>query len=80
MTQSVDTYRTREVEYYDPDLGNRVTSSRSYVVVSEIRGVQERSGYYYEDPTPVDTTLFLDPDTGLVVFDVGAYEKWLEKR
>lgn len=78
MTGNVDPWRTQKVEIWNEDYSAQ-ESKREYVVVREIRGVQE-SGDYYRRQDSVDVTLYLDSQTGLVVFDVAAYEKSLEAR
>lgn len=51
-------------------------SEREYITVSKIRGVTSHEpGYGYPREETVDLTLYLDPETGLVVYDIGAYER-----
>lgn len=53
-------------------------SDRLYI---ETTGMEYRDeiGDYYREPVTRYTDVFLDPLTGLVVFDVKAYEKWIQR-
>jgi hypothetical protein len=51
-------------------------SERKYEVVGEI--VTERpAGDYTPGYVRVSTTVYLDPETGLLVADIPQYEKWI---
>lgn len=53
-------------------------SEREYLEVSQVRGtISKDRGYGYPTNETIDVTLYLDPETGLVVYDVAAYEKWI---
>lgn len=65
----------QRVEYYDADW-QKVESEREYI---ETEGI-----YYHEDVGDYrrhierkHAPLYLDPLTGLVVFDVATYERWV---
>lgn len=68
--------RPERVEYYSPEAGMMVESEREYIKVSEITGeVTEDYGYGYPHGQIVRLSLYLDAETGLVVWDVEAYER-----
>lgn len=55
-------------------------SERTYTPI-EARVTQTRErGYGYPEDVSVDVNLYLDEQTGLVVWDVRRYEEWLEAR
>ena len=63
----------------DSDTYEDNPSRRKYVETEGIFYYQE-IGSYYTHTERHHTSLYLDPATGLVVFDVSAYEKWLEAK
>jgi len=55
-------------------------SERTYTPI-EARVTQTRErGYGYPEDVSVDLDLYLDEQTGLVVWDVQRYEEWLAAR
>lgn len=74
----------RKIEYYGgPDTNwQDVTSEREYIPVTSIRGatIDPYEPYSYRQEKMTDITLYLDPITGIVVWDIAAYEKNLGHR
>lgn len=55
-------------------------SQRTYTPIeARVTQIQER-GYGYPENVSVDLDLYLDEETGLVVWDVQRYEEWLATR
>lgn len=66
----------RKIERWDPESMTIVESDREYI---ETEGVyySEEVGSYYQVHERKHAPLYLDPLTGLVVFDVATYERWV---
>ena len=64
----------KKVEYWDAQTVAFVESEREYVEATEALTYEED---YYRHTKKRKANLYLDPATGLVVFDVQAYEKWM---
>lgn len=70
----------QRVSYYSPDAGEMVDSDGEYIKVSEITAeVHEDFGYGYPHGKIVRLSLYLDAETGLVVWDIEAYERGLRR-
>lgn len=54
-----------------------VDSQREYVEAVGGLEFNEEVGSYYTHNERRSVSLYLDPNTGLVVFDIEAYEKWI---
>ena len=68
-----------KVEHLDDDY-TWVESEREYVEAVDGLEFNYEYGDYYRHVERKRVNLYLDPATGLVVFDVQAYEKWLAGR
>lgn len=67
---------TQKVKYYSNEDHETHVSTREYFQIDSIVGTEE-TGDYYRHNERTELTIFLDPQTGLVVFDVEAYERWI---
>lgn len=70
----------KTIQHLDPDTYEWVDSNREYVEAVEGLEYNEEVGDYYTHTERRRVSLYLDPLTGLVVFDVVAYEKWMGER
>lgn len=68
------------VRYLDRDTYEWVDSNRKYIEAVDGLEFNEEVGDYYRHTERRHVSLYLDHITGLVVFDVEQYEKWLENR
>lgn len=69
-----------KVQTWDADTMNWTDSKRSYIEAVGGLEYNEEVGDYYRHTERRSVSLYLDPLTGLVVFDVEAYEKWMGER
>ena len=72
----------RKVEYATYNPWTAHDSEREYVPVDNVHGTVTTPDVPYErsETGSVSFTLYLDPLTGLVVYDIGAYEAFLRER
>lgn len=68
----------KTVEVYDAENYQWVDSSREYIEAVDGLEFNEEVGDYYRHTERRSVSLYLDPLTGLVVFDIATYEKWLD--
>lgn len=64
----------QRVEYYENSVG-WVESEREYIETEGVHYIEYVS--IYRTSERKHAPLYLDPLTGLVVFDVAAYERWV---
>lgn len=77
-----NTYPKKNVTFYAYDeegLFGEQTSQREYVEANDSLEFNIEVGDYYTHTERRVANLYLDPATGLVVFDVEAYEKWMNR-
>lgn len=64
--------------YWDSESRSTITSEREYEE-TEVQGVVRVEPGYGQGDRAVTLYVLLDTTTGLLVGDVGAYERWLTK-
>lgn len=75
MTESARQQLPRHISYWDAETLETQTSKRKYIEVREIRGTAENHDYGYRRDNLVDLTLYLDVESGTVVWDIEIYER-----